>query len=222
MPENNKYQIPSTAQWEIPGDVPGRSRLYVPESEEDDFSNIKENAKKVRTIASDFYKNQLVKELSEQSQNISQRAKALSKNAKRTIIQPLAILFLVMAGMMLSLSELNDQFILKSNESFAAVHSQISSNNKKVVAELKSNTPQKEIIDIKVENNQQKTFHLKLTDKPVSESKTITHVVVKGDTLWDIAEHYVEDPFRYPELAKLSDIITPDLIYPGNIIHIQV
>jgi len=50
--------------------------------------------------------------------------------------------------------------------------------------------------------------------------RVITHVVVKGDTLWAIAERYVKDPFRYPELARLSGIKDPDLIYPGDTIRI--
>lgn len=48
----------------------------------------------------------------------------------------------------------------------------------------------------------------------------ITHVVVKGDTLWDIAERYVKDPLLYPELARLSGIKNPDRIYPGDIVRI--
>ncbi|MBW2607367.1 MAG: LysM peptidoglycan-binding domain-containing protein [Deltaproteobacteria bacterium] len=48
------------------------------------------------------------------------------------------------------------------------------------------------------------------------------HFVVKGDTLWDIAARYLGDPFLYPELAKLSRINDPDLIYPGDIIRIII
>jgi hypothetical protein len=48
----------------------------------------------------------------------------------------------------------------------------------------------------------------------------IVHHVVPGDTLWDIAAHYLDAPFQYPELARLSQISSPDLIYPGDIIHI--
>ena len=48
----------------------------------------------------------------------------------------------------------------------------------------------------------------------------IIHIVVKGDTLWDIARRYVQNPFRYPELARLSKIKNPDLIYPGNRVRI--
>jgi chemotaxis signal transduction protein/LysM repeat protein len=47
-----------------------------------------------------------------------------------------------------------------------------------------------------------------------------THIVVKGDTLWDIAARYLGNPFRYPELAELSRIKNPHWIYPGDIIRI--
>jgi len=47
------------------------------------------------------------------------------------------------------------------------------------------------------------------------------HVVVKGDTLWDITRRYIGDPFRYPELARLSQIRNPDLIYPGDRVKIR-
>lgn len=56
----------------------------------------------------------------------------------------------------------------------------------------------------------------------VPEPRIITHVVKQGDTLWDIAEYYVNDPFKYPEIAELSDIENPDLIYPGEIVRIRV
>ena len=49
-----------------------------------------------------------------------------------------------------------------------------------------------------------------------------THVVVKGDTLWHIAQRYLGNPYRYPELARLSLIKNPDLIYPGDIVRITV
>ncbi len=48
----------------------------------------------------------------------------------------------------------------------------------------------------------------------------IVHIVVRGDTLWAIAERYIHDPFRYPELARLSHIRDPNLIYPGDRVHI--
>ncbi len=54
-------------------------------------------------------------------------------------------------------------------------------------------------------------------DKTHSSGDTlVTHTVIKGDTLWRLAGKYLNNPFRYPELAELSDILNPDLIYPGD------
>jgi len=62
--------------------------------------------------------------------------------------------------------------------------------------------------------------------KPVqaiaAEPRFIEYVVVKGDTLWDIAEKYHNDPFQYSKLAEMSNIENPDLIYPGDIVRIQI
>lgn len=58
---------------------------------------------------------------------------------------------------------------------------------------------------------------------PAAEpSQMYVHTVVKGDTLWDIAERYLDDPWRYKDLAQLSRIKNPDLIYPGNKIRIII
>lgn len=60
--------------------------------------------------------------------------------------------------------------------------------------------------------------------KPEKKTKPnkqeIIHIVVKGDTLWAIAERYVNDPYKYSSLAKLSKIKNPDRIYPGNRVRI--
>ena len=74
-------------------------------------------------------------------------------------------------------------------------------------------------------NKEPKIFELTLGKKnqtPQSKLRIVTHVVVKGDTLWDIAETYVKDPFRYPELAELSKIKNPDLIYPYDLVRIHI
>ncbi len=47
------------------------------------------------------------------------------------------------------------------------------------------------------------------------------HKVVKGDTLWDISEHYLKDPLLWPKIWKLNpDIGNPHLISPGQIVKI--
>ena len=48
------------------------------------------------------------------------------------------------------------------------------------------------------------------------------HIVVKYETLWNISQRYLRNPFRYPELAKLSKIENPHLIYPGDEVIILV
>ncbi len=46
------------------------------------------------------------------------------------------------------------------------------------------------------------------------------HVVVRGDTLWDIAAKFLKNPYRWGELWKLNaeDIKNPQRIYPGQVI----
>lgn len=46
------------------------------------------------------------------------------------------------------------------------------------------------------------------------------HVVVRGDTLWDISSRYLNNPWLYPELARRSEIINPNRIYPGDVVII--
>jgi hypothetical protein len=58
---------------------------------------------------------------------------------------------------------------------------------------------------------------------PAQASKVVKHTVKKGDTLWDIAQFYLQDPFRWPEVFHANtDIITnPHWIYPGQILTIE-
>jgi nucleoid-associated protein YgaU len=72
-----------------------------------------------------------------------------------------------------------------------------------------------------VERPQPATPVLKPPPLPVARLHEVIHVVVSGDTLWHIARRYLGNPFRYPELAALSRIVNPDMIYPGDIVRIQ-
>jgi chemotaxis signal transduction protein/nucleoid-associated protein YgaU len=47
------------------------------------------------------------------------------------------------------------------------------------------------------------------------------HVVIPGDTLWDIAKTYAGDPLQYPALAKVSSISNPHLIRPGDVVRVE-
>jgi LysM domain len=43
------------------------------------------------------------------------------------------------------------------------------------------------------------------------------YIVKKGDTLWDIANHFFRDPFKWLKIWEQNLYISnPDLIYPGN------
>lgn len=52
----------------------------------------------------------------------------------------------------------------------------------------------------------------------------VVHLVRPGDTLWDLAELYLQDPFRWPEIARLNpDIVEdPHWIFPAERIRIRI
>lgn len=56
----------------------------------------------------------------------------------------------------------------------------------------------------------------------IREDAPDRHVVVKGDTLWDISAKFLNTPWKWPELWRLNkdEIKNPHLIYPGDVIYL--
>ncbi|MET0901515.1 MAG: LysM peptidoglycan-binding domain-containing protein [Mycobacterium sp.] len=46
------------------------------------------------------------------------------------------------------------------------------------------------------------------------------HTVVRGDTLWDLAERFYGDPRLYPIIAAANGLSDPDVIHPGQVLVI--
>ena len=63
------------------------------------------------------------------------------------------------------------------------------------------------------------TASAKITPNPDMEGTTLI-TIVKGDTLWGLAQTHLEDPLKWPEFRKYNTFSNPDRIYPGEMMRI--
>jgi len=54
-----------------------------------------------------------------------------------------------------------------------------------------------------------------------NSTTSIQHIVRKGDTLWGIADHYLENPFLYNNVARDNNVKNPDVIFPKQSLQIR-
>ena len=64
-------------------------------------------------------------------------------------------------------------------------------------------------------------FTLSIMAQEKKETEGV-YTIKKGDTLWDISEKFLKDPFLWPKLWQRNPYITnPHWIYPGNSIRLS-
>lgn len=60
---------------------------------------------------------------------------------------------------------------------------------------------------------------LKMPSEVIPDGVPEEYIIKKGDTLWDISEKFLTDPFRWPVIWEKNDYIKdPHWIYPGQIL----
>ncbi|MDF2881570.1 MAG: LysM peptidoglycan-binding protein [Clostridiaceae bacterium] len=57
---------------------------------------------------------------------------------------------------------------------------------------------------------------------PADNQTDNTYTVEEGDCLWNICKYFFGDGSLYPQLAELNGISNPDLIYPGQVLNLNI
>ena len=61
-----------------------------------------------------------------------------------------------------------------------------------------------------------------IAEAQVRDDQPGVYVVQQGDTLWDIARVFLNEPWRWPDLWQVNpEIENPHLIYPGDVVRLR-
>ncbi len=61
-----------------------------------------------------------------------------------------------------------------------------------------------------------------VSEAQVRDNQPGIYVVQRGDTLWDIAQVFLDEPWRWPDLWEVNpEIENPHLIYPGDVVRLR-
>lgn len=219
---SDRGPIESSVDWEIPGDVPEKDRKSIYPYSPPINMGVRQNVggSPTRVGAADrLAAERSPSSVKAQTSEIPDRRSALSM-----------ILSLIALALILGLSGFGYVHFTGDNDTpvtASVEHVEVSENAAMediptVMQTVLSDVSEKQVIQAEQNIQPPLVDTTEEVAKPVQEPRIIAHVVKKGDTLWDIAEHYLNDPFKYPELAELSEIENPDLIYPGEIVRIRI
>lgn len=64
-------------------------------------------------------------------------------------------------------------------------------------------------------------FSVSAEELSLKDDHPTTYIVKKGDTLWDISETFLDNPWLWPQLWHANpDVANPHLIYPGDVLSL--
>ncbi len=231
------HSLTDAFYWQVPGDVPGwRSKADPFQSERPERSHHHQLIPKLETTKPQQHAPDRQLKIAPAANRPEENNETAEKTVARWNWSVLPSLALLSLGLLIflfvdsqkSLNELMsdnnivpEQIVLAQLIPEQMIPEQI--NSEKIASEKL--VTEQEVAEPAQTNTKQNVFEITLGEKnktPQSKLQVMTHVVVRGDTLWDISETYVKDPFRYPELAKLSSITNPDLIYPNDQVRIHI
>lgn len=81
---------------------------------------------------------------------------------------------------------------------------------------------QPQIVAVATQQQTPVTILPQATAISVESPPPLTYTVIEGDCLWNICKQYLGDGSLYPKVADINGISNPDLIYPGQVLNLNI